>query len=401
MQRKRVVALVATFALSLLSVVGGVALVTKEGPKQIGEDYWTKRLLACQDKSIIDTGILLEKSYDCLRDTIWHAVETDSFPQFAAAADPIMAEDIRLEYVCHIPGHDLGADIIEHYNYDWATAIKAMSFDLCGGGFVHGIYDVFGKEYHTKNEWVAIGDYCWDAIQIRYSACGDAIGHSAYESSGEDLEAAMRICDWQRQEAIQTPCANGAYMQANFPQSSKLKDERGAKLTPSSDWEKFVTFCDDIDFQSYGAEAGCYFGAGWVMGNNIYMELQNMRTETFDEFKSTPEMDAKVMELIGAATDACKTMENTIEGILDGCVYIMLARMPLFFYMDVDRFEEFCRASVTGLRDVMYLECLASGHEHITPETMRALMNKYEGLESIMVRRGLALPPQFSASTSN
>jgi hypothetical protein len=111
---------------------------------------------------------------------------------------------------------------------------------------VHSIYDIWGIEPHTQEEWVQAGNHCWEAIQIRYSACGDAVGHAAYESAGEDLRQAMIICDWQREIQIQTPCANGAYMQANFPQSTKLKQAREVVLRDPSDWGDFVTFCDTV-----------------------------------------------------------------------------------------------------------------------------------------------------------
>ena len=72
----------------------------------------------------------------------------------------------------------------------------------------------------------------------------------------------------------------------------------------------------------------------------------------------------------------------------------MLARMPLFFYMGGnDKFIDFCKKSVAKLDDDMFLECLSSGHEHITPKDMRYLMTRYPSLESVMVRRGLSLPP--------
>jgi hypothetical protein len=392
MRKGRLAAVAALLLVTAMSAGAIVALQQGE-PKDIPADYWSKRIEACQDKTLVDTAAVLDHTYDCLKDAIWEAVTSNSFPQFAQAAEPIMANDVRYEYVCHIPGHDLGRNIIEHYDYDWRTAILAMSYDLCGGGFVHGIYDVWGAEKHPIEDWVKVGDYCWEAIQIRYSACGDAIGHSGYESEGQNLEAAMLICDAQRQEMIQTPCSNGAYMQANFPQSSKLKAERDPVIKDPSEWGNFVTFCDNVPFKSFGAKAGCYYGAGWVMGNNIYFMLQQMRTADFDEFKSTPEMDAKVLELIDIAVDACNTMDMDIQDVRNGCIYIMLARMPLFYYMDTPKFEEFCRKSVEGLPEQMYLECLASGHEHITPTEMRRLIDKHEGLEPLMKRRGLSIPP--------
>jgi hypothetical protein len=395
--KKKLAFLLALFSVITIGIIG-VITVNNEAilSKNISSDYWSKRINDCNDKSLVDTAAVLEYSYDCLKAAIWDAVTTKSFDAFAKAAEPIMANDIRYEYVCHIPGHDLGKDIIEFYEYNWSEAIKAMSYDLCGGGFVHGIYDVWGGMKHPIEKWVEVGNYCWDAIQIRYSACADAIGHSSYESKGESLYDAMLICDAQLQEMIQTPCSVGAFMQAYFPQSTKLKKEREPKVLPTEEWNSIIQFCDSVPFKNFGAKSGCYYGGGWVIGNIIYFKLQEFRNSiSQDEYYSTPEMDREVLRLVDIANEACLSskIERT-DNIYQGCIYIMLARMPLFFYMaSNDKFIDFCEKSVRKLPKEMFLECIASGHEHITPANMRDLMNRFEGLENVMIRRGLSLPP--------
>jgi len=395
--KKRLAFLLALFSVLTIGIIGLIT-VNKEVivSKNISSDYWSKRINDCNDKSLVDTAAVLEHSYDCLKVAIWDAVTTKSFDAFAKAAESIMANDIRYEYVCHIPGHDLGKDIIEFYEYNWSEAIKAMSYDLCGGGFVHGIYDVWGGMKHPIEKWVEVGNYCWDAIQIRYSACADAIGHSGYESKGESLYDAMLICDAQLQEMIQTPCSVGAFMQAYFPQSTKLKKEREPKVLPTEEWNSIIQFCDSVPFKNFGAKSGCYYGGGWVIGNIIYFKLQEYRNSiNQDEYYSTPEMDREVLRLVDIAKEACLSSKiERADNIYQGCIYIMLARMPLFFYMaSNDKFIDFCEKSVRKLPKEMFLECIASGHEHITPANMRDLMNRFEGLEKVMIRRGLSLPP--------
>jgi hypothetical protein len=397
MKKSRIL-IILTLSILTTIAMGGLILSKNESVinKNIDSKYWAKRINGCNDKSLVDTAKVLEHSYDCLKATIWDAVKTRSFDSFAKAAEPIMANDIRYEYVCHIPGHDLGKDIIEFYNYDWRLAIKEMSYDLCGGGFVHGIYDVWGGENHPIEKWVEIGNYCWEAIQIRYSACADAIGHSGYESKGESLKEAMLICDAQNEEMIQTPCSVGAFMQAYFPQSTKLKKERKPKVLPTEEWDSIIQFCDSIPFRNFGAKSGCYYGGGWVIGNIIYFKMQEFRNSVNqDEFYSTPEMDKEVLRLVDLAIKACESSSiGRNDNIYQGCIYIMLARMPLFFYMaSNDKFIDFCEKSIVNLPKEMFLECIASGHEHITPANMRDLMNRFEGLEKVMVRRGLSLPP--------
>lgn len=388
--------LLAVAALVAISAGSAVFVVSVKGAEttDIPVEYFTKQILACQDPTLDDTGEVMDRSYECLKEIISTAIFNKSFPNFVKAADPIMARDIKLEYVCHIPAHDIGRQVVEFYDSNWREAILALGYDLCGSGFVHGVYDVWGLEQHTDAEWVEIGSYCEEAVKIRYNACGDAIGHSAYESAGQDLEKAMMICNLQKSNLVSIPCSNGAYMQANFPQSTKLKKAREVVLEPSENWSDFVTFCDRVPFTNPGAREGCYYGAGWVIGNTIFFELQKVRPADNDEFSSTPEMDAKVLELISYAIDACESGAMNVKEIKYGCSYIMLARMPLFYYMNQEKFIDFCEKSVARFPEEsgMLLECLASGHEHITPESMRALVDTYPGLDKVMTRRGLPIP---------
>jgi hypothetical protein len=391
--RNRALLAILSLCVTFLSAGAVVILNNKENaPAPV--DYWSKRITACQDKSLLTTEEVLAHSYDCLKSAIWDSVTTNSFPNFVAAADPIMAHDIKLEYVCHIPAHDLGAKILDFYKNDYRKAILDTGYDLCGSGFVHSLYDVWGLSKHTKQEWIDIGGYCNEALQVRYNACGDAIGHAAYESSGRDLRAAMLICDLQRAYDVLASCGNGAYMQDNFPQSSKLKKERPAVLKDPSEWSSFVTFCDTIPFETRGAKDGCYFGAGWVMGNTIFMRLNDvsMSSAAGNEFDTTPEKDKLINGLISSAIDACESGADTNRATKDGCIYIMLARMPLFYYRDISVFTDYCKHAVSRFPEYMLYECLASGHEHIDPELMAVLSERYPPLVQTLTRRGLFVP---------
>jgi hypothetical protein len=376
-QKRRLLLAVTGVALSGL-IATLVVFITAGDGKLVGPanaDYWSKRIVTCQDTSLLTTDAVLKHSYDCLKSSIRDAVYNESFDQWVAAAEPIMAEDIKLEYVCHIPGHDLGAELSDYYGGDFRRAIMALGWDICGGGIVHGIFDVWGKSQHSPESWLEIGQACIDQNKLRYSTCGDAIGHSAYESLGQDLSKSIGLCDSMPESWIQNSCANGAFMQKYYPQSSALKYTRASVIPP---WKELVMFCDDLPYEDFGTNDGCYGGAGWVIGNNIFFNLAALTT-TSNEYDSTPAMDAEVIKQVKEGFLACEV--NVASGKNKGnptvCVDLMLNRMPLFWYMDTDKFINFCTEVTLGREKGSLERCLAGGLEHITPGSMGKVVERF------------------------
>ena len=381
--------LLAVTAVTLSAVVAGLVVVvsTKDGTigGPAGAEYWAKRIIACQDTSLTTTDAVLKHSYDCLKAGIRDAVLSESFDQWVAAADPIMAEDIKLEYVCHIPGHDLGAEFAEYFGGDYRRAVMTLGWDICGGGIVHGVFDVWGKANHAPEAWLEIGQACIDQNKLRYSTCGDAVGHSAYESLGQDLQAAIGVCDSLPESWIQNSCANGAFMQKYYPQSSALKYTR-ASVIPA--WEELVRFCDNLPYRKIGTLDGCYGGAGWVIGNTIFFNLAKLTT-TGNEYLSTPRMDAEVVRQVNQAIAACEV--NIAFGTNLGnpvvCIDLMLNRMPLFWYMNTEKFIGFCELVSAQREEGFFERCLAGGLEHITPAAMNSIVERYPDVGDVIRSR--------------
>lgn len=347
--------------------------------------YWSQRITACQDKSLTTTDKILEHSYDCMRASIRDAVYSESFAAWVEAAQPIMAEDIMFEYACHLPGHDLGPELDAYFDGDFRRAIMALGHDICGGGVVHGIFDVWGKSQHSPEAWAEISQACVDQTMIQYNSCADAIGHAAYESMGQDLAAALAICDKVPEMRSRISCANGSYMQAYYPQSSELKLTRNPDIPP---WEDMVAFCDTLSFTHTDTADGCYAGAGWAIGNTIYFNLGEMNS-TGNEFLSTPEMDREALRQVDQAVAACEV--NVAAGLNKGnpkiCIDLVLVRMPLFWYMDTDKFVSFCEQSSRGRPEWFLESCLAGALEHVTPQAMAEVMSRYPGVADVLDSR--------------
>lgn len=361
--------------------------------KNKGVSYWSKNILICQNKSLQTEKEVFDYSYDCLKNSIRSAVFADDFNSWFLAAEPIMANDIRLEYVCHIPGHDLGREFSEYFKNDYKKAIMSLGYDICGGGIVHGIFDIWGKEEHALEDWLKISEACIEQNIIRYSTCGDAIGHSAYESVGNDLKAAVLLCDKLQQDWIRNSCANGAFMQRYFPQSSALKTTRDE---PVPDWKTLVQFCDRIIYQQSGTSDGCYGGAGWVIGNDIFFKAQ-LFSNSRNDFESNPKAVTKTIEMIKDAIIACRSGfdSKSNKGNPEGCISLMLNRMPLFWYMDINLFIENCekissfaeKLNVHGIEYDFFSNCITGGYEHINKNDMDKLIDKFPKVKEMIISR--------------
>lgn len=354
-----------------------------------GVEYWSKNITLCQNKSLTTEKEVYDFSYECLKNSIRSSVYNDSFDNWVKAAEPIMADDIRLEYVCHIPGHDLGKEFSEYFKDDYRRAIFSLGFDICGGGIVHGIFDVWGTQSHTLPEWLDISKACIEQNLLRYSTCGDAIGHSAYESSKQSLEDAIYLCDKLQQDWIRNSCANGAFMQRYFPQSSKLKLSRSEQVP---EWGSMIEFCDKLMFTQSGTSDGCYGGAGWVIGNDIFFIAQKYNSNSND-FLGNADSVSKTTKLIVRAVEACRSGFNINKNKSDPshCISLMLNRMPLFWYMNPDELIDNCLKLKDNIPSSpmydLFLNCLAGGFEHVNKDDMNYIVNKYPKLLEILKNR--------------
>jgi hypothetical protein len=372
-----------------LTVAAGAALITVQmtgnDSKPVGDSqYWTKRVSACQFPDAPNTDKYMDLAYDCLIDAMRDSIWNNAYRLFDDALRQITATDVQLEYVCHIPGHDLGREIIEFYDGNYRKAVTDLASNLCGSGIVHGIYDVFGETNRSTSEWEMMGTICVEANQVAFNACGDALGHAAYESTGRDLTEAMQICDLASADWVQYTCANGAYMQANFPQSTKLKKiaTPNRRVDPQY-WPPFIFFCDQQTFKNASTMRGCYGGAGWVIGNTIYginagVEGENRaRGLIVDERKATKNQEDLILDVTRKGIEVCR-MGRDPDGSQISCVSDMLSRMPIFFYRGgLENFERYCRTLTEGLPSEFGAKCIAAAQQHVGPEEMTELISRH------------------------
>ena len=357
----------------------------KENTSVKNVEYWAKNITLCQNKTLATEEEVFKFSYTCLKNSIRSSVYNESFFNWVKAAEPIMANDVRLEYVCHVPGHDLGKEFSDYFQNDYRRAIMSLGFDICGGGIVHGIFDVWGAESRDIKDFLDISQACLEQNLIRYSTCGDAIGHAAYESYGQSIELAIEVCDKLQQNWIRNTCANGVFMQRYFPQSSKNKLTRNE---PVPEWDKLIELCNKIIYTQPGTSNGCYSGAGWVIGNDIYFKSQKYN-RSGNDLIATEEGIAIAIKMITKAQSACLVgfAEGSNKSFPSYCINLMISRMPLFWYGDKDKFIENCEKANRVLLPIegydFLTNCLAGGFEHINKADMKYITEKFPLVNNI------------------
>jgi hypothetical protein len=393
MRKSRIVAALATVLFAAAVTTYTVSVGVDEARVAGDSQFWTKRLLVCQQPDVTDTVEYMDRSYDCLYEAMRDAIWNNSYEEFNDALRPLTASDVMLEYVCHIPGHDLGKEIVEYYRDDYRSAVMDLASNLCGSGIVHGIYDVFGESERSIEDWQMMGNVCVASNQYDFNACGDALGHAAFESTGRNLVKAMQICDNITSAWVQYTCANGAYMQQNFPQSTKLKKIATPPVKNDPElWDFFIQFCDEQKFANPGTMEGCYGGAGWVMGNTIYginagfMEEQRENGIDVNENQAVPEQEQLILTRAKQAVAVCMSGTDP-NGSRLNCVGDMLSRMPIFFYRSgTAALERYCSTVTQGQPATYRDKCIGSAHQHVTPQDMAELVRANPGALEYVLR---------------
>jgi hypothetical protein len=141
-----------------------------------------------------------------------------------------------------------------------------------------------------------------------------------------------------------------------------------------------------------GTSDGCYGGAGWVIGNDIFFIAQTYNSNSND-FLGNADSVSKTTKLIERAVEACRSGFNINKNKSDPshCISLMLNRMPLFWYMNPDELIDNClklkdKIPSSPMYD-LFLNCLAGGFEHVNKDDMNYIVNKYPKLLEILKSR--------------
>lgn len=128
-----------------------------------------------------------------------------------AYAEKQMAQNSSFAHDCHPLLHDLGHEAY-HYYGSFAAAMGHAS-EICDAGYVHGVVE----EYFTSTPHAAdaIASSCPAAAaeDLHEWQCFHGLGHGAMLISGEQVDAAIPLCERLSGSFAKGACVNGAFME--------------------------------------------------------------------------------------------------------------------------------------------------------------------------------------------
>lgn len=378
-----VVALIVTLTSSAFAAV--LAIVSLNGsPISDGDrkTFWENRLLDCSN-GVSQKGSDGQIAGECVADALYAALTEGSIKQFGTAATEVTAKDPWLNSTCHEPTHGLGRRILEHYGEDWRRALLEATWDFCDSGALHGLYDLWGEERHSTQDWLRLARLCQESMAARVNGCPDAVGHAAYESLKQEPAAAMEICALIETRNYARDCAMGVVMQHYNPNNPALVRQRGNQIPGPEQWPMIFRLCDVATSGQKMTEAvrtGCVAGAGWMMGVFI--------SEQSDGYQPDREgIEGRRTELIHMALDHCVSTagEQATE-----CTNMLFRRPPLNVTSSSTKVLEFCRQSTEGRSEKgLRLTCLANALPRMSHSERTALIGQEPSVSEIANQVGL------------
>ena len=345
----------------------------------IAENVWKERLVKCQSLLQRDGDIMNTSATRCFRTVLEAAIERDSINEFGQAIKNLDDTDPLLQQVCHAPGHALGKVIIDHYNGDWLKAVLETSVDFCDSGLLHGVYDQWGLTTHTTDEWEQFGLICSTALKEKESNCPDVLGHAAYESVGQDPEAALQICALFSVR-VQSSCAFGVIMQQYQPANIELRKLRDLdSAVPRSQWGAIIDYCKSLSVLPDQVQHGCFDGVGWVMGSYI-----SSRVDALQTVSSPSNLLEKTTSDTIFAANLCSG--NPIsDNHANSCQESLFTNLPFRVYDNIATLTGFCRA-VSSSTSAPEGICLYGAREKMMTTEFQKLVEQNHSVQDIIAR---------------
>ena len=186
--------------------------------------------------------------------------------------------------ICHIAAHVFGPVAVEDLG-GVMPAIDVLSTPVCG--FVHGPYDIFGREAHTFEEWRDMVALC-DSQKREQSdlQCADALGHALSQSvmsRGTEYNEwlfSIRVCAEFEGSGGRLDCGEALLMERYGPLDPTLEPE------PAPSLPELTASCRKLPADVLDARESCASGVGWYLSENMneaFMTLNPKDTAGVDQ----------------------------------------------------------------------------------------------------------------------
>ena len=204
--------------------------------------------------------------------------------------------------ICHTAAHVFGPTAVENLG-GVLPAIDVLSTPICG--FVHGPYDIFGRETHTFTEWQDMVIIC-DKQKIIQSdlQCADALGHALSQSvmsrgtKYEEWLFSIEVCAEFTGSGGRIDCGEALLMERYGPLDPTLKPEKAPSL------DDLTASCKKLPVDILDGQEGCASGVGWFLSENMNdafktMSIKNQTDEVKENFEKQGSIIRAICEKLG------------------------------------------------------------------------------------------------------
>jgi hypothetical protein len=252
-------------------------------------------------------------------------------------------------FPCHDVLHRVGERAYFQHG-DMAELILANNTDVCGTAFIMGGLDAFGAMEPSPEEFRAAAAACESMSGPGFAArlrgmCEHSMGHVAWKST-LTIDGAAARCALMASDAGKMSCADGVMMQIYEPANS-------IAVRPIEEgYEHAGAVCDmwpNVD----ASKAGCYGGAGYVFSRPLYKVDLQVRLESDEDGKLSPDQRERLREVALFVVEKCKALDH--EPGVAPCLRRAAWAIPGTVFWDQTLIDEVC-AAYEGYED----NCLVS-----------------------------------------
>jgi len=248
--------------------------------------------------------------------------------------------------ICHTAAHVFGPIAVENLG-GVLPAIDVLSTPVCG--FVHGPYDIFGRESHTFDEWREMVTLC-DRQKNKQSdlQCADALGHALSQSvmsRGTNFEEwlfSIEVCAEFSGSGGRIDCGEALLMERYGPLDPTLEPEEAPSL------EELTASCRKLPVGVLDGQEGCASGIGWYLSENVNAAFRTTSLEN-----GSGELSRRFEEQGKQVREICDMLGEDLAGY---CMRRYSSLMNVFIAQDPEMLTLYCSSNaLTGVeRDCFF-----------------------------------------------